>query len=551
MADIEEITKALGPKNLALLSLEEGPDAVGIRKKKFLSNDSWKEINDILRGFGGRWSSEKQGWIVPVDSKPQPQFKPPEKVRTGLSKIDAHLDQIETEKAEEEKVAGRIVLVEADRIRPNKYNPNEMSDEEFNALLENMKKEGSHGTSPLEVRPLNASTWEIVDGFHRWKAAKLLGWNKIRCIVREVDEDRAQEINYEKNRLRGHINPFKEAEMFNAKWKKLMRQDDVAKKFGVTQPYVADALSLIKIPDEVREIIARAINRPSPRVLRILATIDPIDQEILAKKIASPEGCTVREAEAFAKGLGTEEETIEKAKEVVLQLVDGEEEKVPAAQVTKVKEATVKKAGKAPTIEWRVEFRNESGMLCSRDVTDRCGLELEKLGFPVERTEAPSEPEMPMGVPMNVSILRHSPADAHKDAWYELSYVVEAPNLHLGSGHPFDVEQDWEQLIEGEAQRVEKENQGIRIRPEIVNDYRQWPPEQTLENRPKGPKKDETVEKGAGKVTEKDGEKGKEDDRKEGQSPKAQFCPVCNSPMSPSAYERLKEKFKAFRGLFQ
>jgi len=245
--------------------------------------------------------------------------------------------------------------------------------------------------------------YSIIDGEHRWKAAKLLGWKKIRCAVREVNEDRAQEINYAKNRLRGHINPFKEAEMFDVAWKKLARQEDVAMKFGISQSYVANALALGRIPEEIQKIIPRGINRS---LLEVLARIeDPADQETLAKKIAG--GFTVREAEDFAKSLETDEvsspgKTEEKAKEIVLQLVDGEEQKVSASQVTKVKEVTIKKQGKLPVVEWRVEFHDESGILCSRDVTEKCGLELETLGFNIEHIDL-SEPEKPSGVPMKIS----------------------------------------------------------------------------------------------------------------------------------------------------
>lgn len=147
-------------------------------------------------------------------------------------------------------------------------------------------------------------SYEVIDGEHRLRAAKLLGWKKIRCIIREVDEDRAQEINYAKNKLRGHINPWKEAELFNQAWKKLVTQDAVAKKFGVSQPYVADAMSLMRVSDEVKQIIARAIIQPSSRVLRILASLeDPTDQEALAKEIA--EGITVRDAAFFVQDLKT------------------------------------------------------------------------------------------------------------------------------------------------------------------------------------------------------------------------------------------------------
>ena len=95
-------------------------------------------------------------------------------------------------------------------------------------------------------------------------------------MVREVDEDRAQEINYAKNKLRGHINPFKEAELFFHTWEKVKRLEDIGKKFGVSISYVSETVSLRKIPDEVQKIIPRGINRS---LLEILARLeDPSEQ---------------------------------------------------------------------------------------------------------------------------------------------------------------------------------------------------------------------------------------------------------------------------------
>lgn len=207
----------------------------------------------------------------------------------------------------EELDSSSIFLVEIDKIRPNRYNPNEMSEEEFNTLVENMRREGPPGTNPLEIRPLDASTWEIIDGFHRHKGAKLLGWKKIRCTVREVDEDRAQEINYAKNKLRGHINPWKEAEMFSSAWRKFGSQEAVAKKFGVTRNHVVSTLALGKIPSEIREKIPHNTNRS---ILEVLASIEGLsEQKAFIMKIFN--GITVRQAEYYLRKLKQTEESEE------------------------------------------------------------------------------------------------------------------------------------------------------------------------------------------------------------------------------------------------
>ena len=65
-------------------------------------------------------------------------------------------------------------------IQPNRFNPNVMQDEEFQALKKDMQVHGPVGIDPVLVSPFNAfylsetksrDDYVIIDGEHRWKAA--------------------------------------------------------------------------------------------------------------------------------------------------------------------------------------------------------------------------------------------------------------------------------------------------------------------------------------------------------------------------------------------
>lgn len=57
--------------------------------------------------------------------------------------------------------------------------------------------------TPDEVDP----TWvrhvengfEIIDGEHRWRAAKAVGWSKLRAFILDISEDEAKAFNVRKN----------------------------------------------------------------------------------------------------------------------------------------------------------------------------------------------------------------------------------------------------------------------------------------------------------------------------------------------------------------
>lgn len=60
-------------------------------------------------------------------------------------------------------------LAEANSIRPNKYNPNRQSDDEFLLLIKSIVADGF-----TDAVLINKATREIIDGEHRWTAAIVL-----------------------------------------------------------------------------------------------------------------------------------------------------------------------------------------------------------------------------------------------------------------------------------------------------------------------------------------------------------------------------------------
>ena len=260
----------------------------------WVPDEQWRMLDSKVGEMGGWYFVPERSWIVPLEASEVSQ-------RT-----------VEPEVASDEKT----VLINLDQVFENNYNSNKMGDEVYGRLVENMKKER---IDPIEVRPRGDGTWEIIDGKHRVQSARQLGWTTIPCRIRDVTVDRAVEINYAKNQLRGNVDPWLEGELFNRYWQQLGTQEAVAKKFGVSRPYVAERLSLLKVPREVREIVTRVTE---PSLLRTLGRLDdPVEQEVLAQKIV--EGASVREAEAYVASVKGEEdiekemfETSEKEEEV-------------------------------------------------------------------------------------------------------------------------------------------------------------------------------------------------------------------------------------------
>jgi ParB/RepB/Spo0J family partition protein len=153
------------------------------------------------------------------------------------------------------------------QLVPNKWNPNVMQSEEFQALKKDMQNSGPDEidavlVSPFDIFYIEANVeslpdcFVIVDGEHRWTAAKELGWDLLRCDVKDITEEDAKGICYRKNKDRGSIDPFKEAALFKSEVDAGLTQKVIAEKFLVDPTTVSHRLSLLKLAPEVKEKIS-------------------------------------------------------------------------------------------------------------------------------------------------------------------------------------------------------------------------------------------------------------------------------------------------------
>jgi DNA modification methylase len=94
----------------------------------------------------------------------------------------------------------RIETLKLSEIRPNDWNPNEMSEEIFQSLVRSVSKYGV--LQPILLR----SDMSIIKGEKRWKAAKAVGIEELVCIVIETSDEESKLLNISLEHLRGASN---------------------------------------------------------------------------------------------------------------------------------------------------------------------------------------------------------------------------------------------------------------------------------------------------------------------------------------------------------
>lgn len=184
-------------------------------------------------------------------------------------------------------------------IIPNKEQPRKTFDE--GALQELADSIAVHGVlQPLLVRPLLSGGYQLIAGERRWRASRMAGLKEVPVIIRELSDSEAMEIAIIENLQREDLNPIEEAEGLQALIDKCdYTQEQVAVSVGKSRPAIANALRLLKLPEEVRQMTKEGeISAGHARAL--LAFDNQAIMYEVAKQIVSDK-LTVRDVERLAK----------------------------------------------------------------------------------------------------------------------------------------------------------------------------------------------------------------------------------------------------------
>lgn len=157
-----------------------------------------------------------------------------------------------------------VTTIEIDKIQPNDFNPNTMSEKEYNKLRESiiLTKGEYLKHNPILIRSINEDVpFEIIDGEHRWKACKELGFKAVPCETKDMSRREAQVLSVILGKNRGHPDYDKLAEIFWEHWRgkknihylidnKLVQppgdltKREIAEKFGYSEHLIGKVIKL-------------------------------------------------------------------------------------------------------------------------------------------------------------------------------------------------------------------------------------------------------------------------------------------------------------------
>ena len=97
-----------------------------------------------------------------------------------------------------------ILDLPTSEIEPNPWNPNKLTGLKYESLVKAIKKDGRL-RQPLLVRTGDNEHYQIVDGEHRWRAAKQCGLKTVDCVVIELDDEQAKTTTIAMNNIKGRF----------------------------------------------------------------------------------------------------------------------------------------------------------------------------------------------------------------------------------------------------------------------------------------------------------------------------------------------------------
>jgi ParB/RepB/Spo0J family partition protein len=147
-----------------------------------------------------------------------------------------------------EKIYSEIIMIDPLKVNPNKYNPNLMSEIQFSGLVADFEDNGWIG-QPVVVN----DKFEIIDGFHRWKASMKLGFEKIPVVIFQPESEEHQKIvTIALNSKRGEMNPLKLAGLISELNQKYTLEE-LSTKLGFGVADLKDKLALTQVTAEFME----------------------------------------------------------------------------------------------------------------------------------------------------------------------------------------------------------------------------------------------------------------------------------------------------------
>ncbi len=210
----------------------------------------------------------------------------------------------------------RVWNIAVDKLVPGVYQPRKkFNRESLQELAVSIKENGL--LQPITVRKRAAGGFEIIAGERRWRAAQMAGLHEVPALIKNISDKEALQLAIIENVQREDLDAIEEADGYQRLMTEFgYSQQQVSEKVGKERSSVANALRLLALPNELKEmLIEKLISVGHAKAL--LSVSEKANQIRLAKKsIANNMSVRALESEIKNQVKATENEAVKKVFEM-------------------------------------------------------------------------------------------------------------------------------------------------------------------------------------------------------------------------------------------
>ncbi|WP_318616538.1 ParB/RepB/Spo0J family partition protein [Sporosarcina sp. YIM B06819] len=196
--------------------------------------------------------------------------------------------------------AESVEQIHVKSIKANPYQPRKVFDD--NAIQELSASIKEHGILQPIILRKTGSTYEIVVGERRFRAAKLAGLEEVPAIIRVLTDEETMEWAILENLQREDLTPIEEAEAYHSLMDNLgLTQEQLAFRLGKSRPHIANHVRLLSLPEKIRNYISES--KLSMGHGRTLLGLRKKEQIPLVAEQVLKEGLNVRQLEKLVQKL--------------------------------------------------------------------------------------------------------------------------------------------------------------------------------------------------------------------------------------------------------
>jgi len=197
-------------------------------------------------------------------------------------------------------------IIDISRIKSDPDQPRKSLDQKsLKELAESIKKHGL--LQPITVEYIEKEDYfKIINGERRYKAAKLAGFHELPCIIKNIDNYTRLIHQLIENIQRQDLPALEEAESIQTLVNKRRienpnySQREASRELGLPKSYVNEMLSLLKLPQDIKESVRTSDSVPKSLLLLLVRQSDEKNIRGFYRQIREGK-LTVREAKTELK----------------------------------------------------------------------------------------------------------------------------------------------------------------------------------------------------------------------------------------------------------